>query len=117
MKDEDRRSGFELARALAILGGLVTLIAGVFTLITPFSTHIRTVNLDWIVNVATFGFLVVVLGIVALLGSRHVSSLAWSVSLVAIGLLAYRFGADYLYGLGPILVVVGGIVGIVARLV
>ena len=105
-----------MARLIAILGGLVTLISGVFTLISPFSSPGHSSNIDLIVNVATYGFLVLVLGLVALLASRHVSSLAWSVCIIGVGLLAYRFGANYLYNLGPILMVIAGIIGVAVRL-
>lgn len=116
MRDQDKRSGLELAKLLAVLGGLVTLFSGIVAIFSPFSSEVRLSDLDLIVNVATYGFLVIVLGLIAILGSRHVSSLAWGVSIIGIGLLAYRFGANYLYNLGPIMIVIAGIVSVVVRL-
>ena len=116
MRDQNRRSGLELAKILAVLGGLVTLFSGILAIISPFNSRARLSDLDLIVNVATYGFLVIVLGLIAILGSKHVSSLAWGVSIVGIGLLAYRFGANYLYNLGPIMIVIAGIVAVAVRL-
>src|SRR5437899_2195697 len=116
MRAQDKQSGLQLAKVLAVLGGLVTLFSGVLAIISPFSSGVRLSDLDHVVNVVTYGFLVIVLGLIAILGSRHVSSLAWGVSIVGIGLLAYRFGANYLYNLGPIMIVIAGIVAVAVRL-
>ena len=116
MRDQDRQSGLELARVLAVLSGLVTLFSGILAIISPFSSGVRLSDLDLIVNVATYGFLVIVLGLIAILGSRHVSSLAWGVSIIGIGLLAFRFGANYLYNLGPIMIVIAGIASVAVSL-
>src|SRR2546427_12277924 len=116
LRVQNRRSGLELAKILAVLGGLVTLFSGILAIISTFNSRARLSDLDLIVNVATYGFLVIVLGLIAILGSKHVSSLAWGVSIVGIGLLAYRFGANYLYNLGPIMIVIAGIVAVAVRL-
>ena len=116
MRDQNKQSGLELAKILAVLGGLVTLFSGILAIISPFNSRARLSDLDLIVNVATYGFLVIALGLIAILGSKHVSSLAWGVSIVGIGLLAYRFGANYLYDLGPIMIVIAGILSVAVRL-
>lgn len=116
MREQNKQSGLQLAKVLAALGGLVTLFSGILAIISPFNSRVRLSDLDLIVNVATYGFLVIVLGLVAILGSRHVSSLAWGVSIIGIGLLAYRFGANYLYSLGPIMIVIAGIASVAVRL-
>jgi len=100
LRDQNRRSGLELAKILAVLGGLVTLFSGILAIISPFNSRARLSDLYLIV----------------ILGSKHVSSLAWGVSIVGIGLLAYRFGANYLYNLGPIMIVIAGIVAVAVRL-
>jgi hypothetical protein len=116
MRDKDKQSGLELAKVLAVLGGLVTLFSGILAIISPFSSGVRLSDLVLVLNIATYGFLVIVLGLIAILGSRHVSSLAWGVSIVGIGLLAYKFGANYLYSLGPIMIVIAGIASVVVGL-
>ncbi len=115
MNDKDRRSGLDIAKVLGILGGIVTIIDGVLSLLSPFDSRRSLPSLDFIIGVATFSFLLIVLGVVALLASAHLSSLGWCVVVIGVGLLAYRFGADYLYDLGPVLLVVSGIVGIAVR--
>ena len=115
MRDQDRRSGLDLARAIGILGGLITLIAGVLIIISPLESRRSLPGLDVIISIVTYGFLVIVLGLVALFASMRLSSLGWSIFTIGVGLLAYRFGADFLYGLGPILLVVAGIVGIIVK--
>ncbi|HZD12136.1 MAG TPA: hypothetical protein VE177_01280 [Candidatus Binatus sp.] len=117
MREQDRRSGFELAKLFAVLGGLFTLFSGILVLTSPLTSPSRLSSLDWVVNVATYGFLVVILGLVAVLASKHVSSLSWAVAIIGVGLLAYRFGASYLYDLGPIMIVFAGIVALVVKLV
>ncbi|OLE92152.1 MAG: hypothetical protein AUF79_00040 [Crenarchaeota archaeon 13_1_20CM_2_51_8] len=89
---------------------------GILAIISSFNSRVRLSDLDLMVNIATYGLLVIVLGLIAILGSKHVSSLAWGVSIVGIGLLAYRFGANYLYNLGPIMIIIAGIVAVAVRL-
>jgi hypothetical protein len=116
MRDQDKHSGLQLAKALAVLGGLITLFSGVLAIISPFSSGIRLSDLDLVVNVVTYGFLVIVLGLIAILASKHVASLGWGVCIIGIGLLAYKFGANYLYNLGPIMIVIAGIASVVVGL-
>src|SRR3989454_6985920 len=79
LRGQNKQSGLELAKILAVLGGLVTLFSGILAIISPFNSRARLSDLDLIVNVATYGFLVIALGLIAILGSKHVSSLAWGV--------------------------------------
>src|SRR2546425_13099302 len=116
LREQNTQAGLEPAKILAVLGGLVTLFSGILAIISPFNSRARLSDLDLIVNVATYGFLVRALGLIAILGSNHDTSLAWGVSVVGIGLLAYRFGANYLYDLGPIMIVIAGIVAVAVRL-
>jgi hypothetical protein len=116
MRDQDRQSGLQLAKVLAVLGGLITLFSGVLATISPFSSGVRLSDLGLVVNVVTYGFLVIVLGLIAILASRHVASLAWGVCIIGIGVLAFRFGASYLYNIGPIMIVIAGIASVVVGL-
>jgi len=115
MNDKDRRSALELARVMGLLGGLVTLIAGVLSLLSAFDRK-SIPSLEVLVNIATYAFLLVVLGLVAVFASMRLASVGWCVMMIGVGLLAYRFGADFLYEAGPILLVLAGIVGIVSKM-
>ncbi len=68
----------------------------------PFGAPLRPLNI--------FGhdFIILILGIVSVIGSRWASTLAWSIVLIIIG---YIGG-----GLGGLLVLVGGILGLVSYL-
>src|SRR5437879_11997978 len=105
LRDQNRRSGVELAKILAVLGGLVTLFSGILAIISPFNSRARLSDLDLIVNVATYAFLVIALGLIAIIGSKHVSSLAWGVSIVGIGLLTFRFGENFLSDQGTVSII------------
>ena len=54
------------------------------------------------------GLITIVLGIIAIIGSRYVSRLEWAVVLIIIG----YFGS----GIGGLLVLVGGILGLIGAL-
>ena len=112
---KEKQSAFELARVLAILGGIFTLVSGVLDLASLLAR--RTLpSLDSLANTLGYGIVVIILGVVALAASRYVKVIAWDIALVIIGALAYPFAGGFPWGWGPLLVVLGGIVGIIARL-
>ena len=102
---------------LVVLGGLVTLVSGVLVALSPFQSRRGLPGLDVLVDVITYGFLVLALGLVAVFGSRYVTSLGWSIAIIGIGILAFRFDTGFLYTIGPLMIVIGGIVGLLTRLV
>lgn len=95
-------------RILALIGGiLLVLFSGLallgFVFRIPF--HSSLVNLDPLV----YDFIGLVLGVVAILGSRQAGKLEWAIVLIIVGYLGGGFGG--------LLVLVGGVVGLVSRLV
>ncbi len=110
------QSVLSLARVLAILGGLLVTVAGVLEFTSLLSRR-NIPSLDTIASVTSYGFVTIVLGLVAVLASSYVRNLVWDVVLIVVGVVAYRFGGGFPWELGPIIVVVGGIVGIVGNLV
>ena len=112
---KEKQSAFDLARILAVLGGLVTVVAGVQDILSLIGRR----NIPSIEAVATsviYAVVVIVLGLVGVMGARQVRSIIWDVVLVLVGLLAYQFDGGFPWFFGPILVVLAGIVGIVAKL-
>ncbi len=111
-----KKDVFELARILAILGGVLTLLGGVFQVSAPL-TEGRFPPFDSLASDLGYGILVIILGLVAVGSARNVKLIAWDIVLIVVGLIGYRFGGGFPWYWGPILVVLGGIVGILGRLV
>lgn len=115
---KEKQSAFDLARILAVLGGLVTVVAGAQDILSLIGLIGRR-NIPSIEAVTTsviYAVIVIVLGLVGVMGARQVRSLVWDIILIVVGLLAYRFDGGFPWFFGPILVVLAGIVGIVAKL-
>jgi hypothetical protein len=93
-----------LARLLVLIGGVVLLIEGI---LHAFDVGALT---DFGTNLARLGNLTgIVVGILALVGSREVVNPAWSLILLILGL--------FVGSLGGILVFIGGLIGLVAHYV
>ncbi len=88
------QTSLEAAKIIGIVGGLVVLVSGVYF----------------------FAISRLALGIVAAVISRRMTQLVWSVIMVIVGVLAYEFDSgSSLWSYGPILVIVAGVIGIIAR--
>ena len=112
---KEKQSTFDLARVLAILGGLLTVVSGVQDIISLVERR-NFPNLDVVTNAFIFGVVVIALGLVGVVGSKQVRSLGWNILLIIVGLLAYQFDGGFPWLFGPVLVVLAGIVGIIAKL-
>lgn len=105
-----RRGGFggivELAYVLALIGGILLILLNVaavlgFAFTIPFHSPVAGYG---------FGaFIGIILGIIAVIGSKRLPDLVWSVVLLIVGWLAG--------GIGGLLVLIGGLLGIVARFI
>ncbi len=112
---KEKEFAFQLAKVLAILGGLLVIVAGALEL-TSLVTRKNIPSIESVASILGYGVLDIVLGIVAVAGSRYVRSFLWSIVLMVVGVVAYSFGGGFPWGLGPIIVVIAGIVGIIAKL-
>ena len=112
---KEKQSAFDLARILAVLGGLVTVVAGVQDILSLIGRR-NIPSIEAVTTSVIYAVVVIVLGLVGVMGARQVRSIIWDVVLVLVGLLAYQFDGGFPWFFGPILVVLAGIVGIVAKL-
>lgn len=112
---KEKQPAFDLARILAVLGGLVTVVAGAQDILSLIDRR-NLPNFEALTNIIIYAIVVIVLGLVGVIGARRVTSLGWDIVLIIAGLLAYRFDGGFPWFFGPILVVLAGIVGIVAKL-
>ena len=112
---KEKQSAFDLARVLAILGGLLTVVSGVQDILLLLERR-NLPSLEVLTNAFIFGMVVIALGLVGVMGSKQVRSLVWNIVLIVVGLLAYQFDGGFPWLFGPVLVVLAGIVGIVAKI-
>ena len=90
------QTALEAAKIIGIVGGLVVLVSGVYF----------------------FAISRLALGIVAAVISRKVTQLLWSVVIVIVGVVAYEFdSSSSFWSYGPILVIIAGVIGIIARVI
>ena len=83
---------FEAAKILGIVGGLVSLISGLYF----------------------FAFTRIAIGLIATVISGQIKHLMWSAVMIVVGIVAYTFeGGGSYWSYGPILVIVAGIIGII----
>ena len=77
----------------------------------------RTIpSLDLVLTNFSLGIVLVLLGLVAVAGSRHVKIIVWDVAMVAVGIFAFYLGGRFPWEWGSLLIVLGGIVAMVAKL-
>jgi hypothetical protein len=62
---------------------------------------------------AGFGILALILGIIAIIGAKHVTELIWAIVLIVIGLIGGGAGGS----IGGLLVLIGGILGLISKYV
>jgi hypothetical protein len=94
---------------IALIGGIIILIFGVITLFS--SPFIGIFNASFLGGLSAFvrGIIAIILGIVAIAGAKYVSTLAWGIVLLIVGVLA----GD----LGGALVFFGALLGLISTLI
>ncbi len=92
----------------------MVLVEGILVLLIPIDRGFS--SLESIASSTVFALLGVGLGLVAVFASRELKSLLWDVALLVVGVIAYEYVGGFLWQLGPVLVLLAGLVGIVAKL-
>ena len=102
-----KHSIHQVAYYLVLIGGILLIAFGIFGLIgfaisLPFQSPLHGMNFG-------FAFLPLIIGVIAIIGAKHSSELIWAIVLIVAGYIAG--------GIGGLLVLIGGIVGLLARYV
>jgi len=98
----------QTGRILALIGGVLMIVfSGLALLGFIFTVPFRSPLAN--VNEAGHNLIALVLGIVAIIGAKYVKKLEWAIVLIIVG----YFGG----GIGGLLVLIGGILGLVSRLI
>jgi len=95
---------WELGYVLALLGGIIIIVLNLASIF-----H-YPINLPFQVPLAGYfgiGAVSLVLGVVAVFGSKRVNQLVWGVVLMAVGF--------FTGGIGGLLAIIGGLVGLLSR--
>jgi len=95
---------WELGYALALLGGIITIALSLASILHyPVNIPIQVPLAGYI----GIGVVSLILGAVAVFGSKRVNQIIWGVVLVAVGVLTG--------GIGGLLALAGGLVGLLSR--
>jgi hypothetical protein len=105
MKDGKGSLGY-FGYILAIVGGILMIIFGLLSLVgyaisIPFHNPIG--------GFFGSGIITIILGIVAVVGSKRVSELIWAIVLIIVGFIGG--------GIGGLLVLIGGILGLLSHFI
>jgi len=95
---------WELGYALALLGGIIIIVLSLasifhYSFSLPFQVPLG--------GYFGIGVISLILGVVAVFGSKRVNEIIWGVVLMAVGFLAG--------GIGGLLAIIGGLVGLLSR--
>jgi len=95
-----------VAYILVLVGGILLVVFGLLSLVGM--AGMMAFNMPGLGLFAGFGAILgLILGIVAIIGSKRVMDLIWAIILIIIGFIGG--------GIGGLLVLIGGILGLVAR--
>ncbi|MGA2790482.1 MAG: hypothetical protein ABSF00_06925 [Candidatus Bathyarchaeia archaeon] len=98
----------KLAYLLALIGGVILVIQGLLSFVgMAFMMFMPSVLGS--VGGAFWGIIEIILGIVAIYGSKRATDLTWDIILIVVGVIGG--------GLGGILILIGGIVGLASKYV
>src|SRR5271157_6606575 len=96
----------KLAYYLALIGGIILIIQGILSFVgMAFMMFMPSVL--GALGGAFWGIIEIILGLVAIYGSKRLPDLMWDIILIVVGVLGG--------GLGGILVLLGGIVGLLCK--
>jgi hypothetical protein len=90
---------------LALIGGIIIVILAILTIIgSPFFAFSALSA----VGVLASGVIQLIIGITCIIGAKFVGTLTWAIILLVLGIIAG--------GIGGVLVIIGALLGLVARL-
>lgn len=97
---------WKVGHVLALLGGMIIIVLSLATIVNfPLYLPIRSPMAGYF----GIGVISLILGIVAVFGSKRVNELIWGIILMVIGFLSG--------GIGGLLALIGGLVGLLSRYV
>ena len=97
---------WELGRILALLGGIIIIVLSLAALVHfPLSLPVSVPLAGYF----GIGVISLILGVVAVFGSKRVNELVWGIVLMVVGFLTG--------GVGGLLAILGGLVGLLSRYV
>lgn len=91
-----------IAYYLALIGGIIMVISGLLGLLGDFGGFF----FHW--GFRYGGIVTLIMGVIAIIGSGSVNTLAWAIVLLIVGLIGG--------GLGGLLVALGGLIGLISML-
>ncbi len=98
---------------LAYAGYIVALIGGALLILFGFLGLVNIVLVPFsplfYLGRATHGLLILIIGIIGVIGARHVGRLGWAIALLILGIIAG--------GIGGTLLFIGGLLGLLSALV
>ena len=92
----------QLAYYLALIGGILMVLFGIIGFFANFGDF----YFHW--GFTYGGIVTIVMGIIAIIGAKSVSTLVWAIVLIIVGLIGG--------GIGGLLVVLGGLIGLISYL-
>ncbi len=92
----------KIAYYLVLIGGILMVLFGLLGLIADFGSFI----FHW--GFSYGGIVTLIMGIIAIIGSRSVKTLVWAIVLIIVGLIGG--------GIGGLLVALGGLLGLISYL-
>ena len=93
---------------LALAGGIIIILFGLFDLFGVVVRIFRDISLLSFLSGTVRALIQIIIGIVCIIGSRFISNLVWAIILLALGIIAGTLGGS--------LVVIGAILGLVSIL-
>ncbi len=93
---------------LALIGGIIIILFGLFDLLGVASRVLHDIALLSFLSGTVSALVQVVIGVVCIIGSKFISNLVWAIILLILGIIAGTLGGS--------LVAIGAILGLVATL-
>jgi hypothetical protein len=94
---------------LVLIGGLLLVILGILSILgSPFLAYSPITALGSL----AYGVMGIIIGIICMIGAKYVTTLAWAIILLVLGVIAGGLAGN----IGGILVVLGALLGLISSL-